>query len=116
MPLIGYMDLFTPDHAPEWTEKLALNHTALVSEMAGTVVCADESMEMDLWIEFINKTLYRLLKVHVPKRLIIQVLSPIVPFHLAPTPANALHLLRSGWCCKLVGPALAVHANRLILA
>jgi hypothetical protein len=116
MPLIEYMDLFTLDHAPEWTETLALHHTALLSEMDGIIASANESMDMDLWIEFISETLNTLLKVHVPKRLIMQVLSPIVPFHLAPTPANALHLLRSGWCCKLVGPALAAHANRLILA
>ena len=29
---------------------------------------------------------------------------------------NALHLLRSGWCSKVVGPALAAQTNRLLLA
>ena len=32
----------------------------------------------------------------------IEMLSPVVPFHVAPTPANCLHLLRSSWCTKLV--------------
>ena len=43
-------------------------------------------------------------------------MSPLFPFHIDPTPANALHLLRSRWRCQLVGPALAAHTNRLILA
>jgi len=116
MPLIEYMDSCTSEPAPVWTKNLALNHTALLAEMAGTVMGADEPLEMDKWIEFIKDTLCRLLKVDVPSRFILQVMSPVVPFHVAPTPANALHLLRSGWCCKLVGPALAAQTNRLLLA
>jgi hypothetical protein len=116
MPLIEYMDSCTSEPAPVWTKNLALNHTALLAEMAGTVMGADEPLEMDKWIDFIKDTLCRLLKVDVPSRFILQVMSPVVPFHVAPTPANALHLLRSGWCCKLVGPALAAQTNRLLLA
>jgi len=115
-PAIEYMDSCTSEPAHVWTKNLALNHTALLSEMAGIVMSADEPLEMDKWIEFIKDALCRLLKVDVPSRLILQVLSPMVPFHVAPTPANALHLLRSGWCCKLVGPALAAQTNRLLLA
>ena len=86
--------------------------------MAGIVMSADETMVMDMWIELTKATICKLLKVDVPKRLILQVMSPMLPvvFQIAPTPANALHLLRSGWCCKLVGPALAAQTNRLILA
>ena len=116
MPLIEYMDSCTSEPAPVWTKNLALNHTALLAEMAGIVMSADEPLEMDKWIEFIKDTLCRLLKVDVPSRFILQVMSPVVPFHVAPTPANALHLLRFGWCCKLVGPALAAQTNRLLLA
>ena len=116
MPVIEYVDSCTSEPAPAWTKNLALNHTALVSEMDGIVMSAGEPLEMDKWIEFIKDTLCRLLKVDVPSRLILQVLSPMVPFHVAPTPANALRLLRSGWCCTLVGPARAAQANRLLLA
>ena len=35
VPLLEYMDSFTSEAAPEWTENLALNHTVLLSEMAG---------------------------------------------------------------------------------
>ena len=52
----------------------------------------------------------------MPSRLILKVMSPMVPFYVAPTAANALHLLRSGWCSKVVGPALAAQTNRLLLA
>ena len=71
---------------------------------------------MDPWVEFVQSTLARLLKVHVPTRLITQVVAPIVPVTLEPTPANAMHLLRSSLCAKLVGHALAAQANKMILA
>ena len=116
LPLLEYLNTFTPESAPQWTQKLGMNQQVLLAEMSGTVMAADEAMDMDSWVTFIEETLFRLLSVHVPKRLILQVVSPMAPFHLDPTPANALHLLRSDWCSKLVGPALAAQANRLILA
>ena len=48
--------------------------------------------------------------------MILLLVSPMVPLHVAPTPANALHLLRSSWCGKLVGAALAAHTNRFIFS
>ena len=48
-------------------------------------------------------------------RLIMKVLSRMVPFHVKRARSNALYLLRSKWCNKLVGAALAAHAKRLIL-
>ena len=107
MPLIEYMDTCTSEPAPVWTKNLALNHTALLAEMAGIVMGAGEPLGMDKWIEFIQDTLCRLLKVAVPSRLILKVMSPMVPFYVAPTPASALHLLRSGWCIKIWHPAAA---------
>jgi hypothetical protein len=70
MPLIEYMDSCTSEPAPVWTKNLALNHTALLAEMAGTVMGADEPLEMDKWIDFIKDTLCRLLKIDVPSRFI----------------------------------------------
>ena len=115
-PVIEYMEALSTGETPQWTESLGLNHAALLSEMQGIVSSADESLDMDQWVEFIQKTLWRLLKVHVPIRLIMQVVSPIVPLSMQSTPANALHLLRSALCVKLVGSTLAAQANRMILA
>jgi len=115
-PVLNYMDSCTSTGAPDWTEALGKHHDALVAEMAGNVSGVEETMDMDTWIEDLKRTLFRLLKVDVPKRLILQVMSPVVPFHVAPTPANMLHLLRSGLCSQLVGPALAAQASRMILA
>ena len=115
-PIIDYIEALSQDAAPDWTQSLGLNQAAIVSEMQGLFPGAEESMDMDQWVELIQKTLQRLLSVHVPTRLIMQVLSPMVPLSLQPTPATALHLLRSQLCGKLVGPALAAQASRLILS
>ena len=82
--LLEHMDSCASESAPEWTEQLALHHSALLVEMAGTVSGADEAMDMDAWAEHIRNTLLRLLKVEVPTRLILSVMSPVVPFHVAP--------------------------------
>jgi len=122
VPVVEYMDSCTSEPAPVWTKNLALNHTALLSEMAGIVMSADEPLEMDKWIELIKDTLWRLLKAGVPRRLILQGLSPMVPFHVAPytcqcsAPIEIWLVLQASWCCKLVGPALAAQTNRLLLA
>ena len=103
-----------PDHQRK--ESLDLHHKALVTEMEGIITSPDEAMGMDAWVEYIQHTLLRILEVHVPSRLILQVVAPIVPLSLQPTAASALHLLRSSLCSKLVGPAMAAQANRKILA
>ena len=82
VPVLEYLDSFILEAAPECTDKVAVNQKALLSEMAGVVVSADESMNMDKWIEFIKETLFRLLQVDVPTRLILQVMSPMAPFHV----------------------------------
>ena len=84
--------------------------------MEGIATSPDETMDMDAWVEYIQHTLLRILEVHVPSRLILQVVASIVPLSLQPTAASALHLLRSSLCSKLVGPAMATQANRKILA
>jgi hypothetical protein len=115
-PIIQYIEALGKNAAPQWTQSLGLNQDAILSEMHGIVSSPDEALTMDLWVEFIQQTLWRLVKVQVPTRLIMQVVSPIVPLSLQPTPANAMHLLRSALCVKLVGPALAAQANRMILS
>ena len=114
-PVVDYLDS-AAEGEPVWTKQLAWNHSMLNQEMQGIIAACDEPMEMDMWVEYIRGVLLKLLKVDVPTQLILQVVSPVVPFHLQPTPANGLHLLRSGLCGKLVGPALGAQTNRLVLA
>ena len=92
------------------------NRSAIVAEMAGVVLSASETLDMDMFVMFIRDTLFRLLQVHVPTRLIWQVVSPVVPFQAEPTRATAMHILRSSLCSQLVGSTMAAQANRLILA
>ena len=99
-----------------WTKTLALHQKALLLEMQGVVVDAEEPLDMDSWIHFVQGTLQRLLGVKVPSRLIMTIMGPLVPLHAPATRANALHLLRSSLCSKLVGPALASQVTRMILA
>ena len=115
-PVVEYMDSCVSQTAPEWTQELAFQHAALVEEMVGTVIAPDDALPIDDWIDFMRQTLLRLLEVDVPARLILEVVSSVVPWHAPATPATALHILRSGACDKLVGPTLAAQANRLILA
>ncbi len=70
---------------------------------------------MDEWIEFLKETLLRLAGVEVPTRMVLEVVSHVVPLSLDTTRANVLHLLRSSLCCKLVGPSVVAQVNRLIL-
>ena len=116
-PVIEFMDAVASGASPEWTKELALNHEVLCAEMAGVVLDADEALDVDKWAKHIKEVLYQLLSVAVPERLIKHEMGAAgVPFQVHATPANARHLLRSEWCRKLVGPALAKQVNRLILA
>ena len=89
-PLITFVEALGEDVGTPWTDCLALHQNAILSEMHGILGSADESLDMDTWVEFIRKTLVRLLQVDVPSRLILQVLSPIVPFDLAAHTGNCL--------------------------
>ena len=67
-PIIEYIEAICRDEAPEWTKNLGLNHATILSEMLGIVGAPGETLEMDMFLDFIQKTLYRLLKVHVPAK------------------------------------------------
>ena len=115
-PLQEYMDACGSESAPAWTTQLAMHHSLVLKEMEGAVPSADEQLEIDTWLEYLQTTLNQFLKVHVPRRLLLHVMGHVVPFHVAPTRANGLHLLLSGACSKLLGPAMATQAKRMILA
>ena len=116
LPLIEFLETSAKGGSVVWTKTLALHQKVLLLEMQGIVLNAEEPLDMDLWIQFVQGTLQRLLGVKVPSGLIMTIMGPLVPLHAPATRANALHLLRSSLCSKLVGPALASQVNRMILA
>ena len=115
-PVIQHIEAISSDRSASEPKGLQNNKAALIAEMSGIVPRAEEPMPFDEWVQFIRDTLMRLLHLDVPVRLIAQVTSVVAPLDLYTTPANAMHLLRSSLCSKLVGPALAVQVSRMILA
>ena len=118
-PILEYMGACaspTTLDTPEWTERLRCNHNAIVREMAGLVQEPEEVLDMCEFCAYIQTNLTRLLKVDVSKSWILAMCSHLVPFTMPPTRATALHLLRSGLCADLVGPALALQVQRQILS
>ena len=83
---------------------------------SGVILDADESIDVDQLADFTKGLLRKHLHVDVPERLIKHEMHVLIPFSLHATRANALHLLRSDLCKKLVGPALAMQVNRILLA
>ena len=69
LPIINHIEALGRDEDPQWTERLGRNQSAILSEMLGIVPSADESLGTEPWVEFLQSTLARLLKVHVPTRL-----------------------------------------------
>ena len=120
LPLIEFLEFLEASGSSGgsvvWTKTLVLHQKAILLEMQGVVVNAEEPLDMDSWIQFVQGTLQRLLGVKVPSGLIMTIMGPLVPLHAPATRANALHLLRSSLCSKLVGPALASQVNMMILA
>jgi hypothetical protein len=115
-PIICHVEALADGEKPEWTIELLCNHTALLREMEGIVLSANDTIPVDDWMEFIRQTLKRLVDVEVPASLVSQTLGDLVPFQLEATPANAMHVLRSSLAAKLVGHTLAVQLGRRILA
>ena len=101
---------------PSWTEALGRNQQILTQEMTGTVASPSEALTFDEWVEFIQKTLVRMLGVHVPEVLISSVVRSFAHFDWECTRANALLLLRSSVAKDLVGPTMATQLGRKILA
>ena len=115
-PVLRYVEHLGAGEQVAWTKALQIHHDALVREMKGIVLVASAPLPVNEWIAFIKNTLFEKVGVDVPIRLISEVVSLIAPLQVEPTPANALHLLRSSLCTKLVGASLAAQVNRMILA
>ena len=83
LPILDYIKALDRQAVePDWTRSLDFHQAAIASEMRGLVPGHEEAMDMDQWYVFVQETLQRLLSVHVPTRLIKQVLSPMVPLNV----------------------------------
>ena len=115
-PLLQHIEDLGNESQPERPKSLEVNHSAIVAEMVGIAPIPAITMDMDSWIEYIQSTLQMILHVHAPATCVEKVVAHIVPLSMEPTPSTALLILRSALCQKLVGHAMAVQANRVILA
>ena len=107
-PLLEYIEALVAGRPAPWTSKLAKHQDVLVLEMSGLVSEPDTTIIMDEWLLYVQGTIKSLVDVTVPEDLLLNALSPIVPFTLAPTRANALSILRAHpVASKLVGHTLA---------
>ena len=115
-PINKYLGELAAGDDPSWTEALGRNQQILTQEMTGTVPSPSEALTFDEWAEFIQKTIVRMLGLHVPEVLISTVTRSFAHFVWECTRANALFLLRSSVAEDLVGPTLATQLGRKILA
>ena len=115
-PLIRYINSTAEGREPAWSETLSKHQQSLIAEMEGIVPSASEILDFAEWIELIRQTLKEHLDVDVPTDVAIKVLSTVAPQTLETTPANAMHIMRSSLCCKLVGSGMAQQVSRKILA
>ena len=60
LPLIEFLETSANGGSIVWTKTLALHQKALLLEMQGVVVNAEEPLDMDSWIQFVQGTLQRL--------------------------------------------------------
>jgi hypothetical protein len=72
-PTIAYIEAVCRYETPEWTKSLGLIQAAILSSMFGIVGYIGETLEMDMFLDFIHKALYRLLNAHVPTQMVRQV-------------------------------------------
>ena len=115
-PIIDYIEDIADGGTPEWTEILQKHQEALLAEMAGTVDSAEEILDFGDWVELVRRTLKKYMDVDVPTDVAVKVLSTVAPHDLRTTPANAMYLLRSSLCERLVGSGMAQQVSRQILA
>ena len=115
-PIIKYIEALGTADKRDWSQELTVHSQALAKEMEGMVVSPTEAMPFDDWIAYIQLTIKQMLVVDVAPRHISVVVSVAAPLDLHTTRANALHLLRSSLCKKLIGTTLAKQLSLKILA
>ena len=115
-PILKYIEeIGTPDERG-WSSELTIHSEALAQEMLGHVPSPQASMSLHDWIDFIQFTIKDMIRVNVSAQHISAVVSHVAPVSLHTTRANAMHLLRSSLCKKLVGTTLAKQLSLKILA
>ena len=85
LPLIEFLETLANGGPVVWTTTLAVHQRAILLEMEGIVMNAEEPLDMDSWIQFVQGTLQRLLGVKVPSGLIMTIMGPLVPLHAPAT-------------------------------
>ena len=115
-PLLKFVGVLGKSADPPWTDDLKVHAETINGEIGAVVVSAGEHVTVDDWVEFIRRTLERILGIAVPTELIQAVAAPVAPVSLSCTRANALHFLRSSQCSRLVGPAVTEQVSRKLLA
>ena len=115
-PVLLNFEILCKNEAPVKHNKIATNEMAVSMEMVGIVDSPEEVMPLEEWVEFLKNEILKHVGVDVLDKLILQVVSPFAPVIVPCTPANAMHLLRSSLCSKLVGSALATKVSRRVLS
>ena len=67
LPLIEFLETSASGGSAVWTKALALHQEALLLEMQGIVMNAEEPLDMDSWIHFVQGALRRLSSRNTPK-------------------------------------------------
>ena len=57
-PLIEFLEASASDVSVGWTKSLALHQKALLLEMQGVVVSAEEPLDLDSWMQFVQVTFH----------------------------------------------------------
>ena len=91
---------------PKPPESLAKNIAAVNTEMIGKIASLETELTIDDYVLYIQETLLDILGVEVALDVILHVVSPL-QFSIELTRANAVHILYSPLCCKLVGQTMA---------
>ena len=115
-PVLRYMENLFQGLTTTKSPEVHMNETSLNLEMNGVVPGPDEPLSMEEWSAFMRDYMLEHLGVEVPVDHIMNVVGTVVPLSLAPTRANAMHLLRSSVCSKFVGSSLSLQLSRKILA
>ena len=116
-PLCDYIHGLANSEEPQWAKSLDTNFLAVMDLVGREVPHAHSAMDIDTWISFLQKDIRSIVHVDVSKEHITEVLAMVVPLNMDLTlGTQRLLLLTSAVMSKLIGPSLAVHVKRVILA
>ena len=116
-PLCKYIHGLANKEDPQWTKGLETHLLAVMDLVGREVPHAHVAMDMDTWISFLRKEIRSIAHVNVNKEHIAEVLTWVAPLNMDMTLCTQkLLLLASAVMSNLIGPSLATHVKRVILA